>query len=329
MSLTALGELLNNIPQPQHPNLLVGTNTADDAGVYKLTDDLALIQTVDFFTPVVDDPYTYGQIAAANSISDVYAMGGRPVTALNIVGFHHKILPMSVLEEILTGGFDKTAEAGAVIVGGHTILDEELKYGLSVSGVIHPDKIVTNSGAQSGDKLVLTKPLGTGIISTALKSGKDLGELANRATQIMTSLNKTASEVMQEIGVNACTDITGFGLLGHSYEMAAASKVGMKIWASKVPYFKEVIPLVTEGFVPGGTHNNRAYLEDKVEIHNSLSEEQSTVLFDAQTSGGLLISVPEDKVDSLTRELKKRGLDTGEIIGEVVTEHPGKIKIAG
>jgi selenide,water dikinase len=309
--------------------LLVGTNTADDAGVFKLTDELALIQTVDFFTPVVDDPYSYGQIAAANSLSDVYAMGGQPVTALNIVGFHHKILPMSVLEEILTGGFDKAAEAGAVIVGGHTILDEELKYGLSVTGVIHPDKIVTNSGAKPGDKLVLTKPLGTGIISTALKSGKDLGELAERANQVMSSLNKIASEVMQEIGVNACTDITGFGLLGHGYEMAAGSTVGMKIWSSKVPYFEDAIQLASEGFVPGGTHNNRSYLEDKVKIQKSVSQELSTVLFDAQTSGGLFISVPEKKVDNLIREIKKRGLDTAEIIGEVVAEHPGKIEVLG
>ncbi|OGB65654.1 MAG: selenide, water dikinase SelD [Caldithrix sp. RBG_13_44_9] len=318
---------MKNIPQSQHPDLLVGINTADDAGVFRLTEEIALIQTVDFFTPVVDDPYTYGQIAAANSLSDVYAMGGRPITALNIVGFHPKILPMSVLEEILTGGFDKTEEAGAVIVGGHTILDEELKYGLSVAGVIHPNKIVTNAGAQPGDMLVLTKPLGTGIISTAIKSGKALGELADRANQVMTSLNKTASEVMQEIGVNACTDITGFGLLGHSYEMAAASKVGMKFWASKIPFFKEIIPLITEGFVPGGTHNNRAYLEDKVEILHSLSAENTTVLFDAQTSGGLLISVQEDKVDNLTRELKKRGLDIVAIIGEVVAEHPAILKV--
>jgi selenide,water dikinase len=284
---------------------------------------------VDFFTPVVDDPYMFGQIAAANSLSDVYAMGGRPVTALNIVGFHHKILPMGVLEEILTGGFDKTAESGAVIVGGHTILDEELKYGLSVSGLIHPDKIVTNSGAQPGDKLILTKPLGSGIISTALKSGKDVGELAGQLTQLMSGLNKIASEVMQEIGVNACTDITGFGLLGHCHEMAAGSGVGMKIWASKVPHFEEAIQLIKEGFVPGGTHNNRSYLEDKVEIHSSVSLELSTVLFDAQTSGGLLISVPEEKVDNYLLEIKNRGLDTGEIIGEVVAEHPGKIEVLG
>ena len=318
---------MKNIPQSQHPDLLVGINTADDAGVFRLTDEIAIIQTVDFFTPVVDDPYIYGQIAAANSLSDVYAMGGRPITALNIVGFHPKILPMEVLEEILTGGFDKTTEAGAVIVGGHTIMDEELKYGLSVTGVVHPKKIVTNAGAKAGDKLVLTKPLGTGIISTALKSGKELGELAEQANQVMTSLNRIASEVMQEIRVHACTDITGFGLMGHSFEMAAASKVGMKFWASKVPFFKGIIPLITAGFVPGGTHNNRDYLKDKVRIHHSLSLENTTVLFDAQTSGGLLISVQEDKVDKLCLELKKRGIDPVAVIGEVVADHPAQLEV--
>ena len=206
-------------------------------------------------------------------------------------------------------------------------MDEELKYGLSVTGVVHPKKIVTNAGALPGDKLVLTKPLGTGIISTALKSGKDLGELAEQANQVMTSLNRIASEVMQEIGVHACTDITGFGLMGHSFEMAAASKVGMKFWASKVPFFKGIIPLITAGFVPGGTHNNRDYLKDKVRIHHSLSLENTTVLFDAQTSGGLLISVQEDKVDKLCLELKKRGIDPVAVIGEVVADHPAQLEV--
>lgn len=329
MSLTELGEVLSKLPQVQDENLLVGINTADDAGVYKLTDEIALIQTVDFFTPIVDDPYIYGQIAAANSLSDVYAMGGRPVTALNIVGFHQKFFSLDVLVEILKGGADKAAEAETSIIGGHTIMDEELKYGLSVTGVVHPDKIITNARATPGDKLVLTKPLGTGIISTALKSGKNLGELMNQANQVMTTLNKTASEVMQEIGVHACTDITGFGLLGHSYEMAAASKVGFKIWASSVPFFEGTIPLITKGFVPGGTNNNRYYLEEKVMLSNSLDWEHSTILFDAQTSGGLLISVVESKVDRLTEGLRCRGVETVAVIGEVVTAHPGKIEVIG
>ena len=329
MSLTELGSVLDQLPQPDDKNLLVGINTADDAGVYKLTDEIALIQTVDFFTPIVDDPYIYGQIAAANSLSDVYAMGGRPITALNIVGFHQKFFPLDVLVEILTGGFDKATEAGTVIVGGHTIMDEELKYGLSVTGVVHPDKIVTNAGARPGDRLVLTKPLGTGIISTALKSGQDLGELADQANQVMTTLNKTASEVMQEIGVHACTDITGFGLLGHSYEMAAASNVGFTIRASLVPHFEGVIPLITEGFVPGGTNNNRYFLDDKVIMDDSLTWEQSTILFDAQTSGGLLIAVEKHKLELLIEELRRRGVETVALIGEAVAQHPAKIRVIG
>jgi selenide,water dikinase len=318
---------LSKLPLPQDPNLLVGTHTADDAGVYKLTDEIALIQTVDFFTPIVDDPYIYGQIAAANSLSDVYAMGGRPITALNIVGFHQKFFPLDVLVEILKGGADKAAEANTVIAGGHTIMDEELKYGLSVTGIIHPDKIVTNAGSKPGDKLVLTKPLGTGIISTALKSGKNLGELMDRVNQVMTTLNRAASEVMQEVGVHACTDVTGFGLLGHAYEMAAGSQLGFKIWASRVPYFEDAIPLIKEGFVPGGTNNNRYYLKDKIMLIDSLDWEHSTILFDAQTSGGLLISVPEEKVDRLTDQLRRQGVETVAIIGEVVADHPGKIEV--
>lgn len=327
MSLTELGDILKKLPQPDDPNLLVGINTADDAGVYKLTDEIALIQTVDFFTPIVDDPYTYGQIAAANSLSDVYAMGGRPLTAMNIVGFHHKFFSNDVLVEILKGGFDKAREADTVIVGGHTIMDEELKYGLSVTGIIHPRRIVTNADAKAGDRLVLTKPLGTGIISTALKSGQNLGDLMERAVQVMTTLNKTASEVMQEIGVHACTDITGFGLLGHGYEMAVASKVGLKIFARQVPIFEEALPLINDGYVPGGTNNNRYYLSDKVVLPDSLDWEHSTLLFDAQTSGGLLISVAAAKADQLIQELRRRKVPTAAIIGEVTADHPGQIEV--
>lgn len=327
MSLTELGDILKKLPQPNDPNLLVGINTADDAGVYKLTDEIALIQTVDFFTPIVDDPYTYGQIAAANSLSDVYAMGGRPLTAMNIVGFHHKFFSNDVLVEILKGGFDKAREADTVIVGGHTIMDEELKYGLSVTGIVHPSKIVTNAGARPGDKLILTKPLGTGIISTALKSGKDLGDLMMRAVAVMTTLNKTASEAMQDIGVHACTDITGFGLLGHGYEMAAASQVGFKIWSNKVPIFEEAIPLINDGYVPGGTNNNRYYLTDKVLLPETVDWEHSTLLFDAQTSGGLLISVASEKAEALVTELHRRNVSTAVIIGEVVADHRGKIEV--
>ncbi len=302
---------------------MVGINTADDAGVYKLTEEIALIQTVDFFTPIVDDPYIYGQIAAANSLSDVYAMGGRPVTALNIVGFHQKYFSLDILQQILTGGFDKAKEAGTVIVGGHTVQDEELKYGLSVTGTIHPDKVVTNAGAQPGDNLILTKPIGTGIISTALKADQDLGELSFYVNNVMATLNNVASEVMQEVGVHACTDITGFGLMGHGYEMAAGSGACLKIQVSKVPFLEKTVYLVNKGFVPGGTNNNRYYLKDKVIVKDTISYELSTLLFDAQTSGGLLISVAEEKTDHLTAEMKRRGLETVAVIGEVVSGKPG------
>ncbi len=327
MSLTELGDILKQLPQPHDPNLLVGINTADDAGVYKLTDEIALIQTVDFFTPIVDDPYDFGRISAANSLSDVYAMGGKPLTALNIVGFHQKFFSNNVLVQILKGGFDKVSEAGALIVGGHTIMDEELKYGLSVTGLIHPDKVVTNAGARPGDKLVLTKPLGTGIISTALKAGKDLGDLLTRAVAVMATLNKSASEAMQAVGVNACTDVTGFGLLGHGYEMAIASQVGFRIWARAVPIFEEAIELVNEGYVPGGTSNNRYYLNDKVALRDGIDWAQATLLFDAQTSGGLLISVPGEKLDHLLEQLHQRQVPIIAVIGEVTDHHPGIIEV--
>jgi len=307
--------------------VLVGLCRPDDAGIYKISDDLALIQTVDFFTPVVDDPYWFGQIAAANALSDVYAMGGRPLTALNVVGFHQKHFPLDVLVEILKGGANKVAEAGAVIAGGHTIMDEELKYGLAVTGIIHPDKVITNAAAKPGDKLVLTKPLGSGILSTAIKVGADLGELGRHVNTVMATLNKTASEAMQEIGVNACTDITGFGLLGHTYEMAAGSQVGINIWAGKTPIFERTLSLIDHGYVPGGTANNRYYLEDKVDVSSSISWALSTALFDAQTSGGLLIAVPEEKVDALISLLKLRGVETAAMIGEVVADHPSRLKI--
>ncbi len=327
MSLTELGDILKQLPQPNDPRLLVGINTADDAGVYQLTDEIALIQTVDFFTPIVDDPYDFGRISAANSLSDVYAMGGKPLTALNIVGFHQKFFSNDILVKILSGGYDKVSEAEAIIVGGHTIMDEELKYGLAVTGIIHPAKVVTNAGARPGDRLILTKPLGTGIISTALKAGQNLGDLLSRAVEVMATLNRSASEAMQVVGVSACTDITGFGLLGHGYEMAAASQVGFKIWAKAVPVFEEAIQLANEGFVPGGTSNNRYYLNDKVILPDSLDWALATLLFDAQTSGGLLISVPAPKVDRLLEQLQQRNVATMAVIGEVTAQHPGIIEI--
>jgi selenide,water dikinase len=315
------------LPRPVDPNLLVGFNTADDAGVYKISEDTALIQTVDFFTPVVDDPYMFGQISAANSLSDIYAMGGRPVTAMNVTAFSPKVFSSEILVEILRGGFDKVAESGAVIVGGHTIVDEELKYGLSVTGLCHPQKIITNAGAKPGDRLILTKPLGTGIITTALKSGKDLGELTIRVCRNMAQLNRAASAAMQEIGVHACTDITGFGLLGHAYEMAKASSVGLIIHYPEAPVYEEALDLAGKGFVPGGTRSNQNFLKDIVRMPASISDLQQILLFDAQTSGGLLISVSVDRTDALISALKTQGVETIAIIGEVTAANVAQIEV--
>ncbi len=319
---------MGKLPRSQNPNLLVGVNTADDAGVFKISEDTALIQTVDFFTPIVDDPYTYGQIAAANSLSDVYAMGGRPITAMNVVAFSPNIFSADVLVEILSGGFSKVEEAGAVTVGGHTATDDELKYGLSVTGICHPDKIITNANAKPGDRLILTKPLGTGIISTALKNGQDLGALTDRVCRVMATLNKTASEAMQAVGVNACTDITGFGLLGHTFEMISGSGVGALIYSDSVPVFEEAKPLIEKGFVPGGTKSNGVFLKDKVSFDSSVSETMRTLFFDAQTSGGLLISVPKGKTDQLTEKMKQDGVGIVAVIGEITEKNKGHIEVS-
>jgi len=307
------------------PNLLVGLEKADDAGVYKLSEDLAIVQTVDFFTPIVDDPYMFGQIAAANAFSDVYAMGGRPLTAMNLVGFPVESMDISVLREILRGGLDKIREAGAVLVGGHSVEDAELKYGLSVTGIVHPDRFVSAAGALPGDKLVLTKPVGTGIVNTALKGGLAGEEAVARVTRYMAALNDKASEIMQEIGVNACTDITGFGLLGHACEMAENSEVGMKIYVASVPVFAEAIEYAQMGLVPGGTHRNREFRSDMVGMDGELPDYMQDILFDPQTSGGLLISVSAEKADSLLGRLHKAGMVEAAVVGEVLEQPSARI----
>ena len=322
-----LGKILDKLPRLHEPNLLVDTSTADDAGVFKLTEEIALIQTVDFFTPVVDDPYLYGQIAAANSFSDVYAMGGRPLTALNVLAFPTDLFPMEVMAEILRGGSEKAIEAGAVIAGGHTITDDELKYGLAVTGIGHPERIVTNAAARPGDRLVLTKPIGTGIISTAIKAGVDLGDLSDAAGAVMAELNRGAALAMQEVGVHACTDITGFGLLGHAWEMAAGSNAGLQILADQVPRFGGAIDLIKAKHVPGGTRSNQLFLQDKVVYAGSLSREERLLLCDAQTSGGLLISVAENKLTALLEALESHEVQTRAVVGEVVAEHPGHVHV--
>jgi len=302
----------------QDPNLLVGLDTSDDAGVYRLTDDIALIQTVDFFTPVVDDPYAFGQIAAANALSDVYAMGGKPLTAMNLIAFPTERLGLEVLAEILKGGADKIQEAGAIIVGGHSIEDAEPKYGLALTGTVHPGRVLTNAGARPGDKLVLTKPIGVGIITTAIKGGVASPEAIAEVTGVMAALNNTAADVMQEVGVNACTDITGFGLLGHASEMARASGVAMKVYADAAPVLAPAREYVRLGIVPAGTRSNLRYLKPFVEFAPEITEEMQLLLADAITSGGLLISVPAAKAGTLVAELKKRQTFAADIIGEVM-----------
>jgi len=309
------------------PNLLVGRETSDDAGVYKLRDDLALIQTLDFFTPIVNDPFTFGQIAAVNALSDIYAMGGRPLTAMNIVCFPKKTLEKSVLKEILKGGLEKIHEAGALLVGGHSVDDLELKYGLSVTGIIHPDKVMTNAGARPGDQLILTKPIGTGIIATALKGKAASPEAEKAMIRVMVESNRIGAEVMQEVGAHACTDITGFGLLGHALEMAQASKCGMTLFASRVPIIPYALDYSQMGLVPAGTHANRNYCHRSLQVDPAIPGYLHDILSDAQTSGGLLISVPTDKARSLLKQLKQKGMKDVSLIGEVMALHPGTISI--
>ena len=299
----------------------------DDAGVYRLADDMAIIQTIDFFTPIVDDPYTFGQIAAANSLSDVYAMGGRPLTAMNIVCFPTKSLDISVLNDILRGGLDKMREAGVTLLGGHSIDDKELKYGLSVTGIVHPDRLVTNAGARAGDKLILTKPLGTGIISTALKAGAAAEKTVRMATEYMATLNNRASELMQEVGVHACTDITGFGFLGHTRQVAEGSRVGIKIQVASVPFFPEVEELARRGFIPGGLKRNREFYSEMVEIAEHVPEHVQDILFDPQTSGGLLISLAPEAARLLLDRLHEANVQDAVVVGEVVGEPAGKVLV--
>ena len=315
------------MPLVSDPNLIVGMERAEDAGVYKLSDDLAVIQTLDFFTPIVDDPYTFGQVAAANALSDVYAMGGKPLTAMNIVCFPIKKMSISILQEVLRGGLDKMREAGVVLVGGHSVEDQELKYGVSVTGVIHPAKVVLNTGAKAGDKLLLTKPLGTGIINTALKGDVADQKAVSEAIKCMVALNSKASELMMDIGVNACTDVTGFGLLGHACEMIEGSDVGMVIYSSSVPLLPETEGYAQMGLIPGGTIRNRDFRLPMIERAAEISDEMLLILFDAQTSGGLLISVAGSEADSLLQRMHEEGIEEAAIIGEVVAEPKGKIVV--
>jgi len=305
----------------------VGLDRADDAGVYKITDDIALIQTVDFFTPIVDDPYWFGQIAAANALSDVYAMGGVPKTAMNLIGFPINQMDISVLRQILQGGLDKMKEADVVLVGGHSVEDSELKYGLSVTGFVHPDRVLTKKNLKTDDRLILTKPLGTGIINTAIKGGLAAEEVIAAVTRLMATLNRDAAEIMKGFSVHACTDITGFGLLGHVAEMVEDSGFGVEIRADTVPVLKEALEYGGMGFVPAGAHNNRKFREQMVDMGPSVDPVTQDILFDPQTSGGLLICVDPGSASDLLNRLRERGMTWAAIIGKVVSEPKEKILV--
>lgn len=310
-----------------HEKLLVGVDTLDDAGVYKISDDLALIQTVDFFTPIVDDPYDFGQIAAANAMSDVYAMGGTPLTAMNIVCFPTKSLELDVLGRILIGGAEKVAEAGALLVGGHTVDDPEPKYGLAVTGVVNPDRLITNSGGRPGDRLILTKPLGTGILSTALKVGLVGEDDVKEAVETMKQLNRSGAEAMQELGIRGATDITGFGLLGHASQFGKASGVSLRFYSSEIPLLPNVMDFAEQGAVPGGTMNNMRHFGPLVTFDSGVSAAMKTILFDPQTSGGLLISVSPDRSNDLLDLLRKKGVASARPVGCLEEREPGTIYV--
>jgi selenide,water dikinase len=299
-----LDQVLGRLPRVHNENVLVGFDTADDAGVYKLTPECALVQTVDFFTPIVDDPFTYGAIAAANSLSDIYAMGGRPVSALSIVAYPSKG-EIDILEEILRGGAEKMREAGCAILGGHSISDDEIKFGYAVTGTIHPERVTTNAGARPGDVLVFTKRIGTGVISTALKRGLASDRHVESSIASMLELNRRACEAMQEFEVHACTDITGFGMVGHAREMARASKVTIEIQAGAVRFLPGAVQYARQGAIPGGLKNNREFASCELELAGSLAEEIIDLLHDPQTSGGLLIALPE--LDALRLQERLEG----------------------
>ena len=319
-------QVLSKLPMVDHADLLVGSATGDDAAVYRLDDRTALVVTVDFFTPITDDPYEFGAVAAANSLSDVYAMGGRPLLALNVVGFP-AALAAEMLGEVLRGGYDKAAEANCLIVGGHTVDDNEPKYGLSVVGLIEPGRQVTNAGAQPGDALVLTKPLGTGVITTAGKAGiAPPGALA-AAVEAMATLNRAASEAMLEVGVNAATDVTGFGLMGHLTAMLRASGVSGRISLSPVPALPGVMDLLEQGVAPGGTHRNEAGVAGYVHWDAAVTAAGRLLLCDAQTSGGLLLSVPQPRLPALLAALARRGVATRAVVGSVTAGNPGTVTV--
>lgn len=314
------------MPKINDPNVLIGSNTADDCAVYRINDHQALVQTVDYFTPVVDDPFRYGEIAAANSLSDIYAMGCEPLIALNIIGFP-KDLPMEIMTRILQGGASKAAEAGIPIIGGHTIDDREPKYGLVVTALAEIDDIIANDGARVGDDLILTKPLGSGIGVTAVKENGGGEALVETLSTLMSTLNKDAATAMKTVSPHAVTDVTGFGLLGHLHEITTASKVGAKVWYDQVPLLPSLPELARKGHIPGGTRANIRFLEGDVLWDKEISEVGRLILCDAQTSGGLLIAVDVGESETLIRALQKAGTLAAHRIGRIIDDPTGKIRV--
>jgi selenide, water dikinase len=320
--------LLGSLPKITDPNVLVGSATADDAAIYKLSDDLALVFTTDFFTPIVDRPYDFGAVAAANSLSDVYAMGGTPLVALSIVGFPDAALSPEVLVEILKGAADKASEADIAIVGGHTIKSEEPIFGLAVIGKVSPDRVLSNDKARPGDALILTKPLGLGIVTTAAKNNEDKLGAINEAICVMTTLNRIACEEFARWDVHALTDVTGFGLLGHLRNIVAASKVGARVYFDRVPVLEAARQYVEAGIYPGGTSANHKFLADWVRYADDVTKEEQLLLCDAQTSGGLLASVAAEYADKAVAALRTRGVREAVTIGQITSENPGQIVVA-
>ena len=319
-------QVLAGLPQAEHPDLLVGLGTNDDASVYRINDSIALVQSVDFFPPIVDDPYEFGMIAAANALSDIYAMGGTPITALNLVAFPEN-LDISILSDILHGGADKIRESGALLVGGHTIKDEEPKYGLAVTGIVNDQEYITNAGSLPSDRLVLTKPIGTGIMTTAAKQQLIHRQELDQAISVMTTLNNTAAKIMLPFKPNACTDISGYGLIGHAAEMAKASNLTIRLDSAMVPVIDGTYELIDRGSIPGGTENNRIESMGYTSWTTNVTPAQQTLLCDAQTSGGLLISVKASLAEQLLAELVSGGITDATLVGELTERSDHLIEV--
>ncbi len=323
-----MAQVLRQLAPAAHPDLLVGTETFDDAGVFRISNELALVQTVDFFPPLVDDPYQFGRIAAANALSDVYAMGGEPLTALNLVGFPDKELDYAVLVEILRGGRDTLHEAGAVLVGGHSVRDAEVKYGMAVTGRVHPGRIWTNAGARPADRLILTKPLGSGVLTSAVKTGKLPAEQLREAIDVMTTLNRAARDVAVAFDIHACTDITGFGLVGHAAEMAEGSDATIELFAAAVPLMQHCLDFARQGVLTRAAKTTREFLGERLLVDADVEAALAGVLMDAQTSGGLLFSVSPTDAERLLSALRAAGVATAAIVGAVHAAQRYRIRVS-